>query len=110
MNAEKQPAAAAAMEKPSGRYPLQVVCLYSDECRTLMTKGHHEQAAFLAAVQIWNGAPLDGRWGQVRHGWHRTVPDSSGQYSSLMVPATPHAPGAYPTTSVVDDADCDHFA
>lgn len=94
----------AAMRRSQRTYPLDVVCLHSDECRTLMSKGHHETGAFLLAVEAWNGAPLDG-WGRVRHGWHRTVPDASGEYRTLMVPAKPHARGAYPTTTIVDKPD-----
>ncbi len=97
------------VDQPVRRYPLDVVCLHSDECRTLMSKGHHDEAAFRAACVDWNGGELDG-WGRVRHGWHRTVPDASGEYRTLMVPAKPHARGAYPTTCIVDDATCDVYA
>lgn len=93
------------MPKP---YPLAVECLYTDDTKTLMSKGHHDPAAFLAEVAAWNGGPLEGRWGKVRHGWHRTVPDSSGEYTTLMIPAKAGARGAYPTTCIVDDAEYDH--
>ena len=106
---QKQPAGIGPVERGVGRYPLEVVCLHSDECRTLMSKGHHEPGAFLLAAEAWAGAPLEG-WGRVRHEWHRTVPDASGEYRTLMVPAKPHARGAYPTTCIVDDATCDQYA
>ena len=60
-------------------------------------------------LEKWNGGPLEGRCGKVRHGWHRTVPDSTGEYRCLMHPAKPHARGAYPTTCIVDDADYDIY-
>lgn len=88
-----------------GPYPLAVVFVYSSGRTTLISKGHHDPAAFMEAVEKWNGGPLEGRWGNVRHGWHRTVPDSTGEYRYLVHPAKPHARGAYPTTRVVDDAD-----
>jgi hypothetical protein len=90
-------------------YPLDLVCLHSDECRTLMSKGHHDEAAFRAACVEWNGGELEG-WGRVRHGWHRTIPDASGEYRTLMHPAKPGARGAYPTTCMVDNATCDDWA
>ena len=65
-------AAEGPLEPSVGRHPLDVVCLYSDDCRMLLSKGHHDPAAFRAAVELWNGGPLEGRWGTVRHGWHRT--------------------------------------
>lgn len=88
-------------------HPIDIVCLHDDQCRTLMSKGHQEADAFLAACHEWHGAPLTG-WGKVRHGWHRTVPDRSGEHTAWMVPAKPHARGAYPTTTIVDDAAYDH--
>lgn len=90
------------------KHALDLVCLHSDECRTLMSKGHHDPDVFLRAVSEWAGEPLKG-WGTVRHGWHRSVPDASGEYRTLMVPAKPNARGAYPTTTIVDDASCDDF-
>ncbi len=108
-SAQAAPAVGSPVDRGVGRHPLVVVCLYSDDCKTLMSKGHHEPAAFLAAVEAWNGGPLEGRWGKVRHGWHRTVPDSTGEYRCLMHPAKPHARGAYPTTCIVDDADYDIY-
>lgn len=77
-------------------------CLYTDDCTTLMAKGHHTVTAFLAACEAWHGGPMDG-WGKVRHGWHRTIPSRSGEYTALMIPAKPHARGAYPTTTITDD-------
>ena len=88
-------------------YPLDVACLYTDDCRVLMSKGHHEEAAFRAACEAWNdGETLNG-WGKVRHVWQRNVPDRSGEYTMLAIPAKPHARGAYPATTIVDDARYD---
>ena len=89
-------------------YPLEVECLYTDDTRTLMSKGHHDPAEFMKACEFWNGGPLDGWGGKVRHGWGRTVPDSSGDYEFLMLPAKPRARGAYPVTTIIDDAAYDH--
>ena len=108
-NADELPAVGTPVARSVGRHPLDVVCLYSDDCKTLMSKGHHDPAAFLAEVEKWNGGPLEGRFGKVRHGWHRTVPDSTGEYRCVMHPAKPHARGAYPTTCIVDDADYDLY-
>ncbi len=88
-------------------YPLNVECLYTDDTKTLMTKGHQDPVAFMAACEEWRGGPLQG-WGKVRHGWGRTVPDTSGDYEFLMLPAKPHARGAYPVTTIIDDPAYDH--
>ena len=56
----------SALERGVRRYPLDLVCLHSDECRTLMTKGHHDADEFLRACAEWNGMPIKG-WGRVRH-------------------------------------------
>ena len=92
---------------PVPKHPLTVECLYTDDTKTLMSKGHQDPAAFIAACEEWNGGPLVG-WGKVRHGWGRTTPDSSGDYEFLMHPAKPHARGAYPTTTIIDDPAYDH--
>jgi hypothetical protein len=94
-------------DKAAARYPLDVECLYSDDTKTLMCKDHQDHGEFIKACEFWNGGPLTG-WGKVRHGWHRTVPDSTGEYQHLMIPAKPHARGAYPTTTIVDDPAYDH--
>lgn len=109
----------AATEKARGRfeaelkrgqrtYPLEVQCLYTDDgTKMLMSKGHQDPAEFMKACEEWYGGPLQS-WGKMRHGWGRTVPDSTGEYTSLMLPAKPHARGAYPTTTVIDDPAYDH--
>ncbi len=108
MNETTQPAVAGPVEPTVRRYPLEVQCLHTDDTRTLMTKGHHDADEFLRACAEWNGGPLV-RWGgKVRHGWGRTVPDSTGEYKFLMLPAKPHARGAYPVTTIIDDAAYDH--
>lgn len=97
----------AELKRGQRSYPLDVQCLFTDDTKTLMSKGHHDEAAFTAACEEWYGGPLKG-WGKVRHGWGRTVPDSTGQYTYLMLPAKPHARGAYPVTTVIDDPAYDH--
>ncbi len=49
-------------------HPLDVECLYDDNNKTLMSKGHHDPAAFTAACEFWNGGPMTG-WGKVHHVW-----------------------------------------
>ena len=90
------------------RYLLDVVCLYTDDTKTLMSKGHHDPAEFRKACEFWNGGPLTDWGGKIRHAWGRTVPDSSGNYEFLMLSAKPHARGAYPVTTIIDDAAYDH--
>ena len=92
----------AELKRVQRAYPLEVQCLYTDDTKTLMSKGHQDKAAFMAACEEWYGGPLNG-WGKVRHGWGRTVPDSTGEYTHLMLPAKPHARGAYPVTTIIDD-------
>lgn len=105
---DSQPAVGPRLERGVRRYPLEVQCLYTDDTKTLMSKGHHDVDEFLHACAEWNGGPLI-RWGgKVRHGWGRTVPDRTGQYHFLMLPATPHARGAYPVTTIIDDAAYDN--
>ena len=106
MTNEKTLAVGAPFARQVMRYPLCVVCLYTDDCKVLMSKGHQEQAAFLAACEAWHGSPLTG-WGKVRHVWQRNVPDRRGEYTVLAIPAKPHARGAYPATTIVDDAGYD---
>lgn len=96
----------AELRRGQRTYPLEVVCLHSDTTKTLMSKGHQGPVEFLKACEEWNGEPLKG-WGKVRHGWGRTVPDRSGNYKFLMFPAKPHARGAYPITTIVDDPSVD---
>lgn len=81
----------AELKRGQRTYPLEVECLYTDDTKTLMSKGHQDPAEFMKACEEWNGGPLE-RWGgKVRHGWGRTVPDSTGEYKFLMLPAKPHA-------------------
>ena len=101
------PPAAGPVDRRVRRYPLDVQCLHTDDTKTLMSKGHQDPAEFMAACEEWYGGPLKG-WGKVRHGWGRTVPDSTGEYQFLMLQAKPHARGAYPTTTVIDDPAYDH--
>ena len=80
-------------------YPLDVTLLNSDDCTTLMSKGHHEPVAFIKECEAWNGGPLEG-WSGIKYEWGRTIPCRDGEYAFLMIPAVPHSRGAYPTTTV----------
>ena len=106
-DAQVPPADAGRLETPVRPYLLDVRDCGGDDVATLMSKGHHDPAEFMKACEEWFGGPLQG-WGKVRHGWGRTVPDSTGEYKFLMLPAKPHARGAYPTTTVIDDPAYDH--
>lgn len=88
-------------------YSLELVCLYTDDTKTLMSKGHQDPAKFMAACEEWHGGELKG-WGKVRHGWWRNVPCRTGEYTMMFHHAKPHARGAYPATTIVDDPDYDH--
>jgi hypothetical protein len=97
----------AELARGKRAYPLELECMYTDDTKTLRSKGHHDPAAFMAACEEWYGGPLKG-WGKVRHGWARTIPDSTGEYMFLMLAAKPNARGAYPVTTIIDDPDYDH--
>ena len=106
-----QPAPLGQVERGVGRpvpkHPLALECLYTDETKTLMSKGHQDPAAFMAACEEWNGGPMTG-WGKVRHVWLRNTPDSTGDYEFRVWPAEPNSRGAYPATEMVDDPSYDH--
>ena len=93
--------------RPVPKHPLAVECLYTDDNKTLMSKGHHSEAEFVAACEEWNGGPMTG-WGKVRHVWLRNTPDSSGDYEFRVWPAEPNSRGAYPATEMVDDPSYDN--
>lgn len=111
MNEQATPAGTSPVERPVGRpapkHPLAVECLYTDDNKTLMSKGHHSEAEFVAACEEWNGGPMTG-WGKVRHVWLRNTPDSTGDYVFRVWPAEPNSRGAYPATEMVDDPSYDH--
>ena len=92
--------------RPVPKHPLAVECLYTDDTKTLMSKGHQDPAAFMAACEEWNGGPMTG-WGKVRHVWLRNTPDSTGDYEFRVWPAEPNSRGAYPATEMVDDPSYD---
>jgi len=97
----------AELKRGQRTYPLEVECLYTDDTKTLMSKGHQDPAAFMAACEEWNGGPMTG-WGKVRHVWLRNTPDSTGDYEFRVWPAEPNSRGAYPATQMVDDPSYDH--
>ena len=110
--ATAQPAPLGQVERGVGRpvpqrHKLALECLYDDNTKTLMSKGHHAETEFMAACEVWNGGPMTG-WGKVRHVWLRNTPDSSGDYEFKVWPAEPNSRGAYPATQMVDDPSYDH--
>ena len=52
--------------RPVPKHPLAVECLYTDDTKTLMSKGHHDPAEFMKACEFWNGGPLVGWGGRMR--------------------------------------------
>ncbi len=102
-----EPAVLGPVERQVRPHTLAVECLYTDDTRTLMSKGHQDPAAFMAACEKWNGGPMTG-WGKVRHVWLRNTPDSTGDYEFRVWPAEPNSRGAYPATEMVDDPSYDH--
>ena len=105
--APQPPAVGALLERGVRPLALAVECLYTDDTRTLMSKGHQDPAAFMAACEAWNCGPMTG-WGKVRHVWLRNTPDSTGDYEFRVWPAEPNSRGAYPATTMVDDPSYDH--
>jgi hypothetical protein len=104
---EAQGSAETELKRGQRTYPMKLECLHTDDSVTLMSRGNHDPAKFMEMCEDWHGGPLDG-WGKVRHGWGRTVPDSTGEYKFLMLPAKPHARGAYPVTTIISEPAYDH--
>jgi len=80
-------------------HPLEIRNASGDDCATLMSKGHHSSTAFLAAARAYWDEPLRG-FGAPAHSWWRSVPDSTGEYSSRYHEASAHARGAFPVTYI----------
>ncbi len=80
-------------------YPLDIQNCSGDDCQTLMSKGHHDAAAFLAAAEEHWGAPLNG-FDKPMHDWWRATPDSTGEYKFMYHPAKPGSRGAFPVTVI----------
>lgn len=83
---------------PAKTYPLSITnCSEDHDC--LMSKGHHDAAAFKAAAEKHWCEPLKG-FEPPKHSWWRAVPDRSGEYHCRYVPVDGPAPGAFPVTYV----------
>lgn len=91
--------AAGPLEAIVRRYPLEIHALNGDDCATLMSKGHHDADAFMAAAKEHWGAPLKG-FDKLMHDWWRAIPDSTGDYRFMYHPAKPGTRGAFPVTAI----------
>ncbi len=96
---EKAPIAAGPLEAFVRPYPLEIQNCSGDDCATLMSKGHHDPAAFKAAAEAYWGEPLNG-FDQPMHMWWRAVPDRSGDYRYMYHEAKPGSRGAFPVTTI----------
>lgn len=93
------PAVGAPLEAPVRPYPLDIRNCSGDDCATLMSKGHHDKAAFLKAAEEYWGEPLSG-FDAPEHTWWRSVPDRTGEYHCMYHEAKPHTRGAFPVTVI----------
>lgn len=76
------------------KYPLKLENV-GEDVYCLMSKGHHDKAAFMAEVaKEYPSWPM----GEPEHTWHRMMPDPSGEYAALYYPAEPGSRGAFPAT------------
>lgn len=83
-------------------YPLHLEELYDEgDALGLFSRGHHPEAAFVAALQAQYGY-TDGSYpaGPIRQTWWRYLPPSEEYPAGYYGDATPHARGAFPVTVV----------
>lgn len=81
------------------KYPLELVNV-GEDTYCLMSKGHHDKAAFMAKVaEEYPGWPM----GEPEHTWHRMMPDPSEEFAALYYPAEPGSRGAFPATWTTED-------
>lgn len=97
MDKETTPAVACPVERRVRCYPLDVQNCSGDDGYAVMSKGHHDPAAFVAAAREWWGEELEG-WEPPQHVWWRVVPDQTGEYHCNYHPAEPFSRGAFPAT------------
>jgi hypothetical protein len=95
------PADAGRLETPVRPYLLDVRDCGGDDVATLMSKGHHDHAAFLKACEEhWGAALPKGGDGPV-HTWWRWVPARPGsEYRGYYHEANPGERGAFPCTAI----------
>ncbi len=92
------PAVVAPLEAPVRPYPLDVCNCSGEDHNALMSKGHHDLAAFKAAAREYWGEAID-HWEAPRHLWWRVVPAPHGSdYKHYYADAKPHSRGAFPAT------------
>ena len=85
----------SARGQPQGRYPLSVENVGGDTY-IVMSRGHHDTDAFMAAVRE---AGYDWPLGVPEHRWIRVVPAPRKSWlQCLYVFTEPHARGAFPAT------------
>jgi hypothetical protein len=79
------------------KYPLQIEVLHDDDCATVISRGHHDSKEFMVAV-------MDYGYGYIpehpRHGFGKTVPCRSGEYTYKVQISDTKTRGAYPVTYV----------
>ena len=81
-------------------YPLAVCNYGGEDGTTLMSKGHHDKAAFLKACEDYWEEPLES-FDEPAHMWWRWVPTRPGDdYRGRYHEAKPGARGAFPCTAI----------
>ncbi len=101
MNETTQPAVAGPVEPKVRPCPLDVHYCGGDGADTLMSKGHHDQAAFLKACEEHWGEPLPKGYEGPTHMWWRWVPARpDGDYRGYYHEANPGERGAFPCTAI----------
>lgn len=75
-------------------YPLEVQNAGGDEY-VVMSKGHHDPDQFMSAVRA---AGFDWPLGKPEHRWVKSVPDSTGEYSSRYAFVKQGTRGSWPAT------------
>lgn len=76
------------------KYPLEIESVGS-ETYIVMSRGHHDLDAFMAAVREEG---YDWPLGKPEHRWVKSVPDKTGKYTSRYVLVEQGTKGAWPAT------------
>lgn len=79
------------------KYPLDVMNVSTDYY-AFMSKGHHNVHDFMQHVRTEFGEHYIKYLGYPQHIWMKTVPDSTGEYSTRFTPVEQGTRGAYPVT------------
>lgn len=75
------------------KYPLDIQNV-GEDTYIVMSKGHHDFDAFMAAVRVDYDWPL----GPPKHMWMRAIPTKQPYMRCLYVHAEPNTRGAFPCT------------